>query len=971
MALQREQVLQTAEKYVARGKIEPAIREYRKILAEHPDDINTLNRVGDLYARIHRNDEAINFFTQIADRYTEDGFFVKAIAIYKKIIKLDPTRLEIYEKLAELYHRQGLVNEARTQYQVLADYYQKHDDAASAIIIYQKMVELEPDNPTYHVKLADIYRQEKLVGQALGEYRTIAEVMLSHGRAQEAAQVYERALDVDSSDLEFIEDGLTHLRDAGHPEAAARFLVAARERNPKANVLVHLLRGGQPAPTPPPAPMPSPAPEPPPAPAPEPTPPPAPAAKAEPEWIVEEPEPLEQLFESVSLAAAELEVEAAEEEPAPVDTLARPAGSGPASEEIELDLDGAFDLDLPDDDDEPPTSLVKPPPDLASDTGRRPAWAQESSGSLAPPAPAEAFGPAGDALEVEDGLELQELEVELEIDGLDAGFAPEALAEQADSDGAAWIGEEPGAPTPANLLADSSAWIAEQDFAAARAPREPEPEPGETGIDADLLERTVSELKPAAGDRDEDLVTEAEVLAKYGLEDKALERLREALELNPNHLGACALGVRLLQGRGERREVVELASRMAVVASTLGDRRHWPAVRDELLELGYEIEGNRVAWPEIAAAEPAAPAEEARGERPPPPADEGAWLETPPWEMDPAWQPEAEASEPAAEEPGGAEVDLDFEMDLAPEPEPEIAAAPAPAPAPPPRSPAAAKARSSKESDELLRDILGMPPVKTPKSPRPAAPPPAQPPPLAPPPAPARPALFNPLEISELVESESEGWGSAPAPAAEPDLDDSSMSWLDDAGEGRSETAGRTEAFFEGDDFFDLGAEIEQELSKEDVFLNPEDFLMEPASEQSLEEIVEGFKKGVAEHLSPTDYDTHFNLGIAYREMGLLDEAIGEFQLASKSPGHLAQCSSMLGLSFLEKGLPELAVKWYRRGLEAPGLSEEEHCGFLYDLGSAYASMGDNETAYKTYVDLYGINSNYRDVVARLEELGR
>src|SRR5687768_10233698 len=206
MALQREQVVQTAEKYVSRGKIEPAIREYRKLLTENPNDINTLNRIGDLYARIQRIDEAVDFFTQIAEQYTAEGFFVKAIAIYKKILKLDPTRLEVYEQLAELYHKQGLINEARTQYQVLADYYQKHENAASAIAIYQKMAELEPENPTYHVKLAEIYHQQQLIEKALGEYRIIAELMISHGHSQEAAQVYQRGLDIDSENLSFVTD---------------------------------------------------------------------------------------------------------------------------------------------------------------------------------------------------------------------------------------------------------------------------------------------------------------------------------------------------------------------------------------------------------------------------------------------------------------------------------------------------------------------------------------------------------------------------------------------------------------------------------------------------------------------------------------------------------------------------------------------------------------------------------------------
>ena len=201
--------------------------------------------------------------------------------------------------------------------------------------------------------------------------------------------------------------------------------------------------------------------------------------------------------------------------------------------------------------------------------------------------------------------------------------------------------------------------------------------------------------------------------------------------------------------------------------------------------------------------------------------------------------------------------------------------------------------------------------------------------------------------------------------------DTGSGSWLDEADRDRPVASAPSESLFdEEDDFFDLAAQLEQELSQEDLFHGGESLLVQPA-EQSLEEIVEGFKKGVAEHLSPTDYDTHFNLGIAYREMGLLDEAIGEFQIAAKDARHLVLCCSMLGLCFLDKGLPELAVKWYRRGLEAPGLSEEDNLGLLYDLGCAYLDLDDKASAYKAFVDLYGINTNYRDVVARIEELGR
>jgi tetratricopeptide (TPR) repeat protein len=199
---------------------------------------------------------------------------------------------------------------------------------------------------------------------------------------------------------------------------------------------------------------------------------------------------------------------------------------------------------------------------------------------------------------------------------------------------------------------------------------------------------------------------------------------------------------------------------------------------------------------------------------------------------------------------------------------------------------------------------------------------------------------------------------------------DESLSWLDQviAEPKAAESAASDEKLFEDEEgFFDLAAELEQELSKDDLMAG-QDLLGQ--QEQTLEEIVEGFKKGVAETLSPEDYDTHYNLGIAYREMGLLDEAIGEFQLAAKEPRYLVDCCSLLGASFLEKGLPELAIKWYRRGLESPGLSEDATCGLLYDLGNLYMSTSDMEAARKTFVEIYGINTNYRDVVAKLAELG-
>jgi tetratricopeptide (TPR) repeat protein len=137
-----------------------------------------------------------------------------------------------------------------------------------------------------------------------------------------------------------------------------------------------------------------------------------------------------------------------------------------------------------------------------------------------------------------------------------------------------------------------------------------------------------------------------------------------------------------------------------------------------------------------------------------------------------------------------------------------------------------------------------------------------------------------------------------------------------------------------------------------------------------LADIFKEFKKGVDKQLGKEDYDTRYNLGIAYKEMGLIDEAIAEFQLAAKDEGRLLECSSMLGICFLEKGMPKLAVKWFEKGLSAPGRSEEEYQGLKYDLAMAHESSGELDQALSLFTDLYGQNANFRDVATKVRELG-
>ncbi len=145
-----------------------------------------------------------------------------------------------------------------------------------------------------------------------------------------------------------------------------------------------------------------------------------------------------------------------------------------------------------------------------------------------------------------------------------------------------------------------------------------------------------------------------------------------------------------------------------------------------------------------------------------------------------------------------------------------------------------------------------------------------------------------------------------------------------------------------------------------------------------LGDVFNEFRADLDEHTGEKeDPETHYNLGIAYREMGLLDEAISEFQRVAKvkkngKPFRYAmQCCTLLGLAFIEKGQPAIAAMWYERALESPGLEQESIIALRYDLGVAQELAGDTNAARKSFSQVYGMNIDYRDVAERLAALGK
>ena len=1310
MASKREALISSAEKALQKGKVDAALKDYLKVLEETPADINILNKVGDLQVRLGKNDESIPFFLRIAEHYARDGFYVRAIAMYKKINKLDPARLDIYEKLAELYVKQQLWMEAKSNYQVLADYLLKQDNLAGAIGIYQKMVAIEPQNLQLHVKLADLFTQAKRIPEALREYAVVAAALSERGAHEESIRVYEKALKLAPDNVEILRTLVPLLLSINSVDQARGVLRKGLEASPRSVPLFLLsaeaalaandmaearsysdkaravepeneevlaaavriqLKGRRPdlawgaaAPL-------------------------AdaalrrgeskkalsilvPIARAAPDndelvkkivdiaagagdeetalpfrsalaelyrkkGKVAEAADLLRLCARVQPDNAEFRARLAQLEPhagivsvvparVPPSTIERhmevtlsgfeaseprtPAPSAapirppeprvpepPAeAEEFEFDLEDAEVIESADElvveepaaaPPTPPRGFQAPPredyrvPQAADEA--EPVWnslsaaealeAYEARAAEAGRIPPRLGSFPGD--EIEERKPSAELPRQVaatppgpDLQGLDLALAPpEGFDRPAGYDSGAFA-----------VPLDASAEMPAVSWASTALPAEGTDIGGGPG--GPLTFGPLS--RPPTGDTAlEDALVEADVFRRYGLLEKAVDQLRPWLEREPANL---RVREKLFEIHLEQGNRDEARGHAAILAEAYGASGREDRIRGLAALLGEPVREAPPETEEEEASPPfaaSAPSEvivesEALQEAPPveepvlgEPAPEDAALELeeavpadlsleelaiaadfaepapvvsvepvsldylasaaealeePPTEVISAVVPPPSVAEVVPEVEPEAPAALAFE----PEPPAEEAAPAAEAPAPVlealpspelatpaeqpvvPAPPAVPERRAAPKPKLSTEDILGLrktgaPPAprkpkavrpedveldllgaKTPKAKakaplrpeavlpddllrslrkpaQPAASPaataaphpaiPTEPAPLEPAPLetdlalpfgegpvpaaeagaaapgealdvleipPAAPAQASPEELSELdfcldqgmVVDAAErlqtlegrfpgdpelvarrlrleggrGGSEAPRTALHDILSDDLDSVLDASlGKALTEDMVRdlppmsepapaaapgapvlddSGLFSDEQEFFNFADELHTELRREG-----EGAPAEEGREVSLEEIFRDFKKGVEQQLSPEDYETHYNLGIAYKEMGLTDEAIGEFQLAAKDPLHAVECCAMLGLCFLEKGLPQLAVKWYRKGLETIGVKEDDRLGLQYALAGVFEQIGDREGAYRTYLDIFGSNAQYRDVPARLNEL--
>jgi pilus assembly protein FimV len=947
----RDLIIQEAEKLAAKGKLDAAIKEYKRAVDQTPRDTNSLNRLGDLLVRASRIPEAIDVYQRIAIHFAEDGFFLKAVAIYKKVNRLDPSRTDTYEELADLYFKQGLVVEGRQQLLTLADWFLRSKQPKEAVRIYRRLIELEPSNFQARAKLIDLSVQLGDVASVGTEIDALGRALLGRGKLDEAVKLYHRALDLKTEHGEFIAPCVDALLAAGR---ATQALELARKALGATKGGIELKRA---------------------------------AARASLE--VGDVEAARKLVEEVMpQAGGRADIVQLYSE-----VMARSGGALEASDALLATVDSLLEAN----DLRRAGTLVERL--LRSNAGNAEileralkVFSQQNDADMVvniETALADVYfreGRKSEAVQLYQGLAQQ--------DPTNTLFA-KRLKELGVS--------APPPPPPAAAQKGQELEYVEVDFdAGGAAPAEAVPPPP---VPAELFE---AEPSPAEANLEE-LYTEAVVFAKYGLTDKAVAHLERLLSIDPGHArgrelftslsGVDTMGVELGRAVAWARgtEAVPppppapVETERAPVPRTQMPRVEMPRVEIPQTEIPH-VAAPPVEMPSPLSARDAAGARDALS----------AFAEVPHAPAPQAPEPPVELSLPVPE------ISLD---ELAAQiTAPESAAETPPfggfaavaRPARPERPAEARRAPTGAVRLDNLEAMLGLrepgaaaPAVHAPASDAPA-PPSVPPSPAAPKPEPEAVEVLD--EAVELVEVA--GVLAGPGEEQLRELDFLiQQGLLDDAGrllykvrdafpehpdvvarqallkargwdEERPEAAARgsaAELFSEEEQFFDLAAELEKELAEEEMVAQATGSGMD--GEVSIEELFKEFQRGVAEQVHEEDYDTHFNLGLAYREMGLLEEAIGEFQLSAKSPDYLVESASMIGACYMDKGLAEQAAEWYSRALTAEGLPSEVEQGLQYELGRAQEAAGNTASALATFTMLASTDPTYRDVADRISKL--
>lgn len=405
-------------------------------------------------------------------------------------------------------------------------------------------------------------------------------------------------------------------------------------------------------------------------------------------------------------------------------------------------------------------------------------------------------------------------------------------------------------------------------------------------------------------------LTEAEVYLKYGLTNKAIEQLEAILAGDPGNLAAHTQLKEIYKSEKEIAKAVHECMTLAEIYKKTGDKSQQQTMLDEVLELDpnnqfVQVEQTEREQMEVDLPEALEPA--------PPILDVSRPPETPP-----------------AVEADQTVVDLLAEADFY------------------------VQQGLLDEAKKIYRKILSLNPENTQAQVKMAE-------------------IATEEELDKEIESISvDASVDKPAQQAEPEeqVEHQEMAGpsavLEQPPMKEAVAPPPTPAFAEEEGFIDLN-----QILKEDLEEKQEEPVQdqEAAGMEEFDQIFREFQKGVQEQFGEEDYETHYNLGIAYKEMGLINEAIDEFQLSIRGTERFIDSCSMLATCYQIRGMNKLAIDQLVKALEDPRCDPQSAQWLRYELGLLYEKDGKPDQAYEQLLEVYRTDRNFRDVKSRLETL--
>jgi len=968
MAFNKSKNVEAAQKLLNQGKVPQAIAEYQQILKYESRDQVTLMTIGELYIRQGETFQAIEYFERLAQLFVSDGFLTKAIAVYKRIAKLAPEEIRPLEKLADLYVQQGVMSEARPLFLQLAEIHLKSNRQPEAVSLLKKLLLAEPDNLRIQLRLADLYQAMGQPKEAVEAYVSASQRALARGDQAECEKLAEKVLKLDANNLDAITVKARALSTQGNFAQAAHLL----EQVPG------LEKGGEQA-----------------------------------ELLLDLYVKNTKWKEATALA---LRVFEADEKnfgltQKVVEALLQ-SGQGESAMTIVARVRIPM-LDAGEHDavsnllNELATRMpgrIEPREWLVDTYGR-------TSDSFRLP---DALAQLGDALSAAGQLERAKEVFERLVDREpESDSAKRKLNEvlrklgllPVEAQEAATI---PEVPLPTELPKPEAPKLRpEIEAAAPEVQAQPAAPSGEAGLDEETQKFIGQSL------------TDVDLFASYGLTQKAIGLLEAILRRAPRHAPTLEKLLDFVLGASDDRRTAELAAQLEQIHRERGDersserfgelrRRFQRAAGLSDADLAASAAPAVPAAPEVAAqpvelevaavpAEPASPAKEVSPEPVEVSAAAPADSEVHEVDLSDEWASLVEETRPAEAAAAPPAV-----RSAKPPAAKEFAIPKKPAAGPPAGGPSLTEFEipiEAPSADEAVHPAAGIPsgqPAQG-REPLPSVSGQEQAPTLEELPAPGAPkkpstekkskAAKPPkkeepeFELEQDYELVIEPEPLVPAHEQKPPEVAAKNAQAPPAASG-----------FASDQFLaDLANEIDQlgigELSpsysqpappeaKPAAKWEPGAKAASPLENAPLKEVFDEFRAELGEMgAEDEDLETHYNLGVAFREMGLLEEAISEFQKVAKATDrgkpfrYSMQCSTLLGLAFMEKGQPSIAAIWYERALRTPDMDPESTLALLYDLGVAQESAGELEAALKSFSQVYAANIDYRDVAERIAAL--